>query len=232
MKKNNLLLIITIIIIFCCLFFVLNYNNSIFLYIDNKNINSASVSILIDVNAKRLYVAYNKEIIKDYPVAVGLPDTPTPLGNFTIIQKDRWGEGFGSAWLGLNVPWGQYGIHGTTMPESIGYAASSGCIRMNNIDIDDLYKMISIGTPVKISGGIYGLFGNGFRYIIPGDRGADVLFVENKLRELGFYTGVIDGIYSTELERAINKFQESENLEITNIVDSSLYERLGIRLFE
>ena len=118
MKKNNLLLIITIIIIFLCLFFALTYNNSNFIYADSKNINNAS--ILIDINAKRLYVAYNKEIIKSYTVAVGLPDTPTPIGDFTIIQKDRWGEGFGSAWLGLNVPWGQYGIHGTTTPESIG----------------------------------------------------------------------------------------------------------------
>jgi hypothetical protein len=229
-KKNNLLLIITIIIIFLCLFFTLTHDNSNFLYAGSKSINNTS--ILIDVNAKTLYVACNKEIIKTYPVAVGLPDTPTPIGDFTIIQKDRWGEGFGSAWLGLNVPWGQYGIHGTTTPESIGYAASHGCIRMNNIDIDDLYKTVSIGTPVKIYGGIYGLFGNGFRYIIPGDRGADVLFVQKRLNELGFYTGAIDGIYSTELERAINRFQESEGLEITNIVDDSLYESLGIKLFE
>ena len=44
----------------------------------------------------------------------------------------NWGGGFGTRWLGLNVPWGIYGIHGTNQPWSIGTQASAGCIRMFN----------------------------------------------------------------------------------------------------
>ena len=36
------------------------------------------------------------------------------------------------SWLGLNVPWGKFGIHGTLDPHSVGWASSHGCIRMNN----------------------------------------------------------------------------------------------------
>ena len=37
-----------------------------------------------------------------------------------IINKAGWGEGFGGAWMGLNVPWGTYGIHGTKSPWFVG----------------------------------------------------------------------------------------------------------------
>jgi lipoprotein-anchoring transpeptidase ErfK/SrfK len=123
----------------------------------SSNISDMTMKILIDINAKMLYVVQDDNIIKKYPVATGKPDTPSPIGDFTIIQKERWGEGFGSAWLGLDVPWGKYGIHGTTRPGSIGHAASHGCIRMRNRDIDGLYKLVKVGTPVKIVGGMYGL---------------------------------------------------------------------------
>ena len=43
-----------------------------------------------------------------------------------------------------------YRIHGTIEPESIGKAASSGCIRMLNEDIVSLYDRVEIGTPVIV----------------------------------------------------------------------------------
>ena len=43
-----------------------------------------------------------------------------------------------------------YGIHGTDVPESIGKSASHGCVRMLNKDIDTLYDMVAVGTPVYI----------------------------------------------------------------------------------
>lgn len=190
------------------------------------------IKILIDINEKRLYAVSNDKIIKKYLIASGKPSTPSPLGDFTVIQKDRWGEGFGTAWFGLNVPWGIYGIHGTTNPGSIGRAASHGCIRMRNRDINDLYKIVKIGTPVKIVGGPYGLMGNGFRLMLPGDRGSDVLVVQKRLKELGFYGGSLDGIYGTGMERALNRFQKSKNLPITNKIGDKLYAEMGIVLME
>jgi hypothetical protein len=43
-----------------------------------------------------------------------------------------------------------YGIHGTDHPESIGRAASHGCVRLRNADIEKLYDMVPVGTPVYI----------------------------------------------------------------------------------
>jgi lipoprotein-anchoring transpeptidase ErfK/SrfK len=43
-----------------------------------------------------------------------------------------------------------YGIHGTDQPESIGKSASHGCVRLLNADIDKLYDMVAVGTPVYI----------------------------------------------------------------------------------
>jgi lipoprotein-anchoring transpeptidase ErfK/SrfK len=43
-----------------------------------------------------------------------------------------------------------YRIHGTNQPEYIGQAISSGCIRMTNEDVIDLFKRVKIGTPVIV----------------------------------------------------------------------------------
>lgn len=55
----------------------------------------------------------------------------------------------GSRALGLG-PGGQYAIHGTNVPSSIGAAASYGCFRMLNDDINDLYARVRLGTPVLV----------------------------------------------------------------------------------
>jgi lipoprotein-anchoring transpeptidase ErfK/SrfK len=43
-----------------------------------------------------------------------------------------------------------YRIHGTNEPHTIGQAVSSGCIRMLNDDVVDLYKRVKVGTPVIV----------------------------------------------------------------------------------
>jgi len=43
-----------------------------------------------------------------------------------------------------------YGIHGTNDPSSIGHAASHGCVRLRNEDVEKLYDMVAVGTPVYI----------------------------------------------------------------------------------
>jgi hypothetical protein len=194
--------------------------------------NSRDIKVLIDINEKLLYVISGEDIMKKYSIASGRPDTPSPLGDFVITQKSRWGEGFGSAWLGLDVPWGTYGIHGTTNPGSIGHSASHGCIRMRNRDIDSLYRLVRVGTPVKIIGGMYGMLGNGFRKLAPGDRGADVYIVQKRLKQMGYYKGRLDGIYGKSLEKALNNFQKETHIPITNRIGTELYKKMGIVLFE
>jgi hypothetical protein len=43
-----------------------------------------------------------------------------------------------------------YAIHGTNQPQTIGHAVSHGCVRVRNEDIDKLYEMVPVGTPVYI----------------------------------------------------------------------------------
>jgi hypothetical protein len=56
----------------------------------------------------------------------------------------------GTRWLGLSRP--RYGIHGTNAPRSIGHAASHGCIRLRNRDVERLFTMLQVGDAVKIRG--------------------------------------------------------------------------------
>lgn len=91
--------------------------------------------------------------------------------------------------MGLNVPWGNFGIHGTLNPYSVGWASSHGCIRMNNNDVAELYSFVPIGTKVVIANGSYGDFGKGFRDLKSGMYGSDVLQIQKKLKEQGFFTG-------------------------------------------
>jgi len=55
----------------------------------------------------------------------------------------------GAAAMTLNG--GQYAIHGTNAPGSIGGFVSYGCIRMYNADIVDLFERVSVGTPVVVA---------------------------------------------------------------------------------
>ena len=91
--------------------------------------------------------------------------------------------------MGLNVPWGKFGIHGTQDPYSVGWSSSHGCIRMNNDDVAELYKIVPYGTKVVITDGPYGNFGKGFRNLKSGMYGSDVMEIQKKLKELGFFTG-------------------------------------------
>jgi lipoprotein-anchoring transpeptidase ErfK/SrfK len=56
----------------------------------------------------------------------------------------------GTRWLGLSQK--GYGIHGTNVPRSIGRAASHGCIRLRNRDMERLFSMLRIGDVVQIRG--------------------------------------------------------------------------------
>ncbi len=200
----------------------------------SENMDSKDLAIFIDINAKTLELldkAQNKTL-KKYIIASGKPGYPSPIGSWQITSKARWGEGFGTRWMGLNVPWGKYGIHGTNKPNSIGWASSSGCIRMRNKDVEELYKFVKIGTPVVIWGGVFGPFGNGFRTITPGDTGADVYEVQRIMKEKGYYTMSVDGIYGEGMKSSVLRFRKDHGLRNSHDIDGEFYKALGIELFE
>lgn len=85
---------------------------------------------------------------------------------------------------------------------------------------------------MTIWGGIFGPFGNGFRILLPGDRGADVYEVQKRLKRYGYYNGHIDGIYGEGMKASVIQFRKDHNLSITHNIDHEFYKALGIQLFE
>lgn len=51
----------------------------------------------------------------------------------------------------MTLSGGEYAIHGTNMPSSVGHFVSYGCIRMYNQDIVDLFDRVGVGTPVVVT---------------------------------------------------------------------------------
>lgn len=188
--------------------------------------------IFIEIEDKTLYLLEDGVCVKKYPIASGKPGFPSPIGYWKIISKDTWGEGFGGRWMGLDVPWGKYGIHGTSRPGSIGYAASHGCIRMYNDDVKELYDIVPHGTRVVIVNGPFGPFGTGFKPLEPGDRGADVMEIQRRLKDLGYFKGWVSGIYNDDLKLAVHKFQKDKGLPVTNTITRKCWEAMGFREFD
>ena len=126
-------------------------------------------SAIVQKHAHRLIVLLNDQYIKEYPVALGAPATPTPEGRFILdnnkmINPDwyspegrvyRFGEPeniLGTRWLGFKEADGRrgFGIHGTSDPASVGTDASNGCIRMNNADVEEVFSMLMPDDVVTI----------------------------------------------------------------------------------
>lgn len=186
------------------------------------------VSIVIDVNERTLTLFDDGRPYKTYPVAVGTSDTPSPIGEWLVVHKDSgWGDGFGTRWLGLNVPWGIYGIHGTNKPWSIGTRASHGCIRMFNRDVEELYRWVPLRTPVRIVGPPPRLRFE--RTLQPGATGADVVEVQLRLKELGFDLGYADGRFGPQTEQAVLALQRFYGLPEDGRVYEDVYYVLGLK---
>lgn len=177
----------------------------------------------------QLIVLVQGQKVKTYPIAVGNPSTPTPVGEYKIIYKGKdWGPSFGPRWLGLNVPWGTYGIHGTNKPYSIGQHLSHGCIRMRNRDVIELFEMIPLGTTVRINGHILGDMNHEPRDLAEGDVGGDVQLIQSRLKSAGYFNGICNGKFRADTTAAIKQFQRDYKLIPNGVVSVKVYEQLGL----
>jgi L,D-transpeptidase ErfK/SrfK len=120
--------------------------------------------IVINLPSRTLQLYSGNTISKEYSVAIGKAATPTPVGNFYIIDKER-----NPVWIppgrdyvvlsGPDNPLGYrwmeflplYGIHGTNAPWTIGMAVSNGCVRMREEDAEELFEIVRSGTPINIT---------------------------------------------------------------------------------
>ncbi|MEG6523256.1 L,D-transpeptidase family protein [Desulfotomaculum sp. 1211_IL3151] len=190
---------------------------------------SGKIAIIVDTTTRKLTVLSDGKPHKQFNIACGKPKTPSPVGSWQVVHKStHWGTGFGTRWLGLNVPWGSFGIHGTNKPFSIGSYASHGCIRMHNSSVEQLYPWIPQGTPVYVIGSPFGVPGQGHGRLVRGARGSDVFEVQRTLKRLGYYEMQVDGIFGYGLEAAIKKYRKAHNLPMDNCVDSNMYRSLGL----
>ena len=128
-------------------------------------------TIIISMTERRLYLVQPGGRALKYGVGVGRPGF-TWMGSKTIVAKQQW-----PGWTpppqmlrrrpdlprhmagGIDNPLGAramylggslFRIHGSNEPETIGQAVSSGCIRMTNQDVTDLYDRVHVGTRVIV----------------------------------------------------------------------------------
>lgn len=193
----------------------------------SKNIEEpiGCVSLTIDVEARKLIVFSDGVFFRSFPVAVGKSSTPSPIGEWRVSRKAlNWGSGFGTRWIGLNVPWGIYGIHGTNKPSSIGTAASHGCIRMFNKDVELLYRWVMPGTKVRIVKSLP--YKTNPPLLRKGQSNQDVVLLQFLLRKAGIYTGEADGRFGEMTEQAVKTFEISQQLPEDGIADDMVWRNL------
>ena len=231
-NMKSILKITAIILLFAITIAILSNKISMKKAIETSSNSKSTYKILVDVEESKLYLFENDILSKEYKCSGGKWSTPSPIGTWTITSKAKWGEGFGGSWMGLNVPWGKFGIHGTLDPYSLGWSSSHGCIRMDNNDVAELYKIIPIGTRVTIVDGVYGVFGRGFRDLKSGMYGADVMEIQKKLKELGFFSGNPNGKFEIETEKAVQKYCKANGIYSRKTIDVNLQKHMGFELID
>lgn len=119
-------------------------------------------SAIIDLPDYTLTIHLQGYFVKSYQVGIGQRGS-SPVGKFSVLGKienpqytgpdgkviaaDDPANPLGERWIDLGE---SYGIHGTIDPDSIGKAASRGCIRMNDQDIVEVYNFLVKGSEVVI----------------------------------------------------------------------------------
>lgn len=190
---------------------------------------STATYIEIDPVKNRLTLFIDGSPYKTYPIALGKRETPSPVGELKVINKYKnWGSGFGTRWIGLEVPWGTYGIHGTNRPSSIGRDASHGCIRMLNRHVEELYELVEVGTRVVILGHPLGEPHMDARRLAKGDSGADVQLIQSLLKSAGYFHGICNGRFGPATERALKAFEKDHSLPIDGVMSRHDYLELGL----
>jgi lipoprotein-anchoring transpeptidase ErfK/SrfK len=128
-------------------------------------------TIIIDTSDRHLYLIESSTRAMRYGVGVGR-DGFTWTGILKVTRKQEWPDwhpppemiqrqpylprfmaggpgnpmGARAMYLGTTV----YRIHGTNAPDTIGHAVSSGCFRLVNNDVEDLYGRVPVGTKVIV----------------------------------------------------------------------------------
>lgn len=130
-------------------------------------------TIIVKTNERKLYLVMDQGVAVRYPVGVGragkqwsgtaridgkyrnpawAPPADVKRDNPRLPSVIPGGSPHNPMGVAaMTLTGGEYAIHGTNKPSSIGGYVSYGCIRMFNQDIADLYERVSVGTPVVVT---------------------------------------------------------------------------------
>jgi len=130
-------------------------------------------TIVVKTNERRLYLVLDDGRAVRYPVGVGKPgkrwagvtrisgkyqhpawSPPADVKRDNPRMPDVIPGGSPANPMGvaaMTLAGGEYAIHGTNRPKSVGGFVSYGCVRMYNEDISDLFQRVSVGTPVVVT---------------------------------------------------------------------------------
>jgi lipoprotein-anchoring transpeptidase ErfK/SrfK len=130
-------------------------------------------TIVVRTSQRRLYLVLGEGYAVSYPVGVGKPgkqwagatridgkyrnpawSPPAEVKRDKPNMPDVIPGGSPRNPMGvaaMTLAGGEYAIHGTNVPNSIGGYVSYGCIRMYNQDISDLFERVGVGTPVVVT---------------------------------------------------------------------------------
>jgi len=138
---------------------------------DRLRVLTGKFSLTVSKSRNDMVVHLNGDFFKRYPVGTGKYGK-TPTGTFVVRDKvvdPVWWHPdgrelppghpeniLGSRWIALKATGCTpdirgYGIHGTTNDATVGKAESAGCVRMRNADVEELFDLIPLDTPVVIT---------------------------------------------------------------------------------
>lgn len=187
----------------------------------NSATNTVKRWVLVNIPARSLRVYDNDRTVAIYPVGVGKINTPTPQGYFKVVEKivnPTWTDPsdtsysipsgpnnpLGYRWIGIG---GNYGIHGTNRPDSVGHYVSNGCIRMVEANVEKVFDMVDVGTEVQL---VYNRLvidkaqdGRVAYYIYPDGYNIQKLSVDFVKKGLAGY-GIADFVTDDAIQNAIN----------------------------
>ena len=116
------------------------------------NISKGPLQIFISINQEKLHLYSDGTQIAEAPVATGMPGHPTPMGVFSIIQKDRYHHS--NIYSGAPMPymqritWSGVAMH---VGVDVGHPASHGCIRLPQSFAARLWVLTKLGVRVIIA---------------------------------------------------------------------------------
>jgi hypothetical protein len=131
---------------------------------DKLDLSRTRVSLHVSLSDTEIDLVRGKRVVREVPIAIGQAGMETPSGRYQVTDKlpaSRFPLGpYGCCIIPLsarqpNLPEGWAGgdriaIHGTPDTESIGQAASNGCLRASDADLHVLMRRVPVGAPVFI----------------------------------------------------------------------------------